>query len=236
MRRPLMILAVFAMATLTMSAQSDRDDRRTISVTGEAKAYFEPDRALVSIGVETDGKTVMDAKRVNDERTSQLVAAIKKLGIAAMDIQTSQLQIAPVYDYKSDDRRLIKYTMRNMVRITVRDIEKVEEVVNAGLSEGGNLLNGLSFYIEGAEQVRDSLRVLAAEDARQKAQRVASALNVAVGKPVSIHVSSQGGDHTMMMDANRYNARVMAESASTTEVSSGQIVVKADVSVVFELE
>ena len=236
MTRPLMILAVLTMAVLTMSAQNDRDDRRTISVTGEAKAYFEPDRALVSIGVETDGKTVMAAKEDNDERTSQLIAAIKKVGIPASDIQTSQLNIVPVYDYKSDDRRLIKYTMRNMVRITVRDIKKVEEVINAGLTNGGNLLNGLSFYIEDAESVRDSLRVEAAEDARQKAQRVAGALGVTVGKPVSINVSSRGGNQPMMMDANRFNARVMAESASTTEVSTGQIVVKANVSIVFELE
>ena len=176
MRNTLLIVALLAIATTFVSAQSDSDDRRSISVTGESKAYFEPDRALVSIGVETDGKTVSAAKQANDKRVKTLIAAIKSVGIKSADIQTSNLNIQPVYDYKSDDRRLIKYTMRNQVKVLIRDLADVEEVINKGLTEGGNILNGLSFFIENAEKVRDSLRVEAAKDARQKAKRVADAL------------------------------------------------------------
>lgn len=239
MKRPLMILAVLVMATLTIPAQSDRDDRRTISVTGEAKAFVEPDRAQVVIGVETDGKTVSDAKKKNDERVSELMKALEDIGIKDADIQTSNLNIHPIYDYKSDDRRLIKYTMRNEVRITVKDLDNVEPVVNRGLSNAGNLLSELTFYREDSDKIEDSLRIEAAKDAKLKAAALAEALGVSVGKPVSISASSFSRTPQMAYKSHMDGIAEISRGAqmpSSTEIEHGQIRITASVYITFELE
>jgi len=239
MRSPLMFLAVLVVAASTMLAQNAKDDRRTISVTGEATRYVEPDRAQVVIGVETDGKTVADAKTKNDERIAELMKALKDIGISDSDIQTSNLSIQPIYDYKSDDRRLIKYTMQNQVRITVKDLNNVEPVVNRGLSNAGNLLSELSFYREHADEIEDSLRIEAAKDAQRKAAALATALGVAVGKPVTVNTySASSNPHAAYKgQMNRaYGVMADAESVSSTEVQQGQIRIVASVSVTFELE
>lgn len=237
MKRPLMILMILITAVFAVQAQMAKDDRRTISVTGEAFAFFAPDRASISIGVETDGRTVLDAKSANDRQLQALIKAIKGAGVADKDIRTSGLNIQPVYDYKSDDRRLIKYTMRNQVVITVQDLSKLERILNDGLASGANVLNGVQFYIEDVNTVSDSLRLEAAEDARTKADAVARTLGATVLRPLSIQVSSGGGyPQPMYKGMQDEMQRMSVASSSTTEVSAGEIRIDATVHVIFEIE
>jgi len=237
MKRPLMILMILITAVSAVQAQTAKDDRRTISVTGEAFAYFTPDRASISIGVETDGRTVLDAKSANDRQLQALIKAIKGAGVVDKDIRTSGLNIQPVYDYKSDDRRLIKYTMRNQVVITVQDLSKLERILNDALASGANVLNGVQFYIEDVNTVSDSLRLEAATDARTKADAVARTLGATVLRPISIQVSSGGGyPQPMYKGMQDEMQRMSAASSSTTEVSAGEIRIEATVHVIFEIE
>ena len=237
MKQITVLALAIAMLAGTAQAQSSREDRRTISVTGTASTYVKPDRATVTIGVESDGKSLTDAKEENDERISDLLDAVRSVGIPEEDIQTSNLSVNPIYDHKSDDRRLIKYVMRNQVTITIKDLDMVEEVINKGLG-AGNLFRGLHFYVEDPESVRDSLRVEATMDAKAKADKVAGALGVTVGKPVSIQVSSHGGNtpQFVVRGSRASEAMLSSDSSSYTEVSSGSIKVEANVSIVFEIE
>ena len=235
MKQLALVIALILLVHTGVDAQSASDDRRTISVEGEASTYVEPDRAVLIIGVETDGKTVADAKSKNDSRIATLMDAVRAVGIEKTDIQTSNLNIQPVYDYKSDDRRLIKYVMRNQIRITIKNLDKVEDVINKGLSEGGNVFNGLQFYVEDPESIRDSLRVEATMNAKARASKVAGALGVSVGKPVTINVRSQGGA-TFVVRGSRASESMMSADASSTEVSSGNIKIQASVSIMFEIE
>lgn len=232
------IFLLFVGMTSIMTAQRAHDDRRTISVTGEAKAYFAPNRALITIGVETEGKDPIDVKRENDERVQRLMTAIKDAGVKRKDVQTSNLNIQPVYEYKSGKRNFIKYTMRNTVTVTVRDLDNVSNIINYSIAKGGNVLNGLQFFVANAEKIRDSLRVEAVKVAKAKAVNIATAVDMQVTKPISIDANSGGGSpRPMMMRQNMVNSS-MAEDASMsdTEVSGGQMVIKAYVSVIFEME
>lgn len=232
------LAVVLVLASAAMSAQQAVDNRRTISVSGEAKAYFEPNRALISVGVETEGKNTIDIKKENDERVQRLMKAFTKAGVKRTDIQTSNLDIQPVYEYNSGKRNFVKYTMRNTVTVTVRELDNVSNVINYAIAEGGNVLNGLQFFVANAEMIRDSLRVEAVKVAKKKAVEIAAAVDMTVTKPISIEASSGGGSpYPVMMRQNMVNSMVAEDaSMSETEVSGGQIVIKANVSVIFEME
>ena len=239
MKSPLLILLTLALVAAPLVAQNARDDRRTISVSGEAVRYVAPDRAQVVIGVESDGKTVTETKQKNDERIAVLMKAIKDIGVKDADVQTSNLNIQPVYDHRSDDRRLIKYTMRNEVRITVKDLTKVEAIVNKGLTGAGNVLSELTFYREDTERYEDTLRVQAAMDAKRKATQLAEALGVAVGKPVTVFTRSMSkSPQVAYRGRNEMVSGLTAadDGYSSTEVQQGQIRIAASVDITFEIE
>lgn len=229
-----MLLAIFLFTIAAPTFAQSVDLRRMVSVEGEAEAFISPDRASVTIGVETEGMDVKKIKAENDKRVRSLFASLKTLGIEAKDVQTSNLQIEPVYNYRNDGKReLVKYVMRNIVHVIVRDLSKVEGVIDAGVDGGVNVLNGVEFEASNTKSVRDSLRVAAAKDAHRKATELAGAVGAKVGKPLNI---SESGGYTPQP---LYRAKAMlmaAEADMGTPVAAGQMVVKVSVSAVFELE
>ena len=68
-----------------------------MEVTGEASVNAPPDFATVTFGVTTTGKDAREAMSANASAVNTLIAAIKGEGVAAADIQTSELSITPTF-------------------------------------------------------------------------------------------------------------------------------------------
>lgn len=229
-----MLLGLLALALVTATSVAQVDTRRMITVEGEAEVYLTPDRASVTIGVETDGKDVVTIKKDNDRRVRGIFDALAKLGIDRKDIMTSDLSIQPIYNWKQDGRReLVKYQMRNVVTVTVRDLAKLEDVINAGVAEGSNVLDNVSFSVSNAKAVRDSLRTTAAKDAKAKADALAGSLGARVTKPLSI---SEHGGYNPPVPMYKAMRALTAEADGGTPVSAGQMTMRVTVNVTFEME
>ncbi len=228
------ILVLLAFVTAISITNAQVDTRRTVSVEGEAEIFLTPDRATVSIGVETEGKDVVTIKKDNDRRVRAIFDAIKKIGIDQRDIMTSDLQIQPQYNWKQDGRReLIKYQMRNVVMITVRDLSKLEDVINASVAEGSNLLDNVSFSVTNSKPIADTLRVQAAKGAKIRAEALANAMGARVVRVLTI--SEHGGYQppTPMYKAMR---SMSAEADMGTPVSAGQLSMRITINAIFEIE
>ncbi len=233
------ILTVIALAALispfaALSQQAPPlQAPRTITVTGEAEMTMSPDRAMVTIGVETWGKNIMSIKADNGKRVKAILDAVKGLGIPAKDIMTRDLSIQPEYTWKDDRREFIRYRMRNVVVITVNDLTKVEDVVNAGVNESSNVLEGVSFSTKDAGRIQDSLQIQAARNARAKAVALADAVGAKVGDAITITESQTIEPRPV------YAMRAMAmasDEAPSTPVESGQLTLKSTINIVFELK
>ena len=207
-------------------------ERRTITVTGEAELTMSPDRATVTIGVETWGKNIMSIKADNGKRVKAILDAVKGLGIPAKDIMTRDLSIQPVYSWKDDRREFIHYRMRNVVVITVNDLAKVEDVVNAGVNESSNILEGVTFSTKDAGRLQDSLQIQAARNARSKAVALAEAVGAKVGDAITI-TESQTYEPRPMYAMKALGA---VEDRASTPVESGQLTLKSTINIVFELK
>ena len=226
-------LAILAspLATLAQPVPPE-PERRRITVTGVAEMTMSPDRATVTIGVETWGKNIMSIKADNGKRVKAILDAVKGLGIPARDIMTRDLSIQPEYSWKDDRREFIRYRMRNVVVITVNDLAKVEDVVNAGVNESSNILEGVDFSTKDAARLQDSLQIQAARNARSKAVALAEAVGAKVGDAITITESQTYEPRPM------YAGRAMAafEDKASTPVESGQLTLKSTINIVFELK
>lgn len=117
----------------------------------------------------------------------------------------------------------------NTVRVRVRDLEKLGEILQAVLNDGANDLSGLSFGLQDPRPVEDTARHAAVMDALAKAQLLADAAGVALGPVLTI--TEGGGGSQPMFDAPM--ARM--ELASPVPVSAGETVISQRVTLVFSL-
>ena len=74
-------------------------ERDTIAISGEGKVTGIPDIATINVGLTTEKSDVQSAQAENTKKMNQLIANLKNLGVASVDIQTSDYNIYPQYDY-----------------------------------------------------------------------------------------------------------------------------------------
>jgi uncharacterized protein YggE len=202
-----------------------------ISVTGEATVSVPPDLAEINGGVTTEAKTARDASAANNKAMSAVLQALKASGIAEKDIQTSRLSLQPQSAPIKGDRgpmQIVGYRASNRVTVTVRDVTKVANAIDALVSSGANDISGISFMVSQASKLLDDARAKAIEDAHRKADIYARAAGVTLGAPLNI--SEHGTPGPMPY---RKMAAAMADSAP---VAPGEEMLRVSVSVSYEIK
>jgi uncharacterized protein YggE len=155
-----------------------------ITVTGMGVVRTVPDRAEITFGVVTQGRTASQALSANDAAIERVVAALRRAGIAAADIQTRSFSVSPRYDEAGTE--IVGYTAENTVAIQLRDLERAGAVIDAAVGAGANQVFGPSLSRSDSNQLyRNALRAGVA-DARAKAQEIASAAGVSLGAVVGV--------------------------------------------------
>ena len=203
-----------------------------ISVSGQGRADVAPDMAVVNIGIVTTGKTAQLAQAENARVASDVTAALGQLGIFSKDIQT-HYTMSPVYE-KGDYRKAVGYRANNTVTVTVNDVAKAGQVIDAALSSGATDVNGLSFGLKDAKSVRNTALQMAVQDARSKADAIAAALGV---KIVGIqNVKEDGGNFARYEVANARLAKLDGAAMADTPVNAGTVEVNAEVHIDFQIQ
>lgn len=214
----------------TLSSPHMTQAKIFVSATGYAAQT--PDRASVSAGVVTQGKTAGEAMHLNARKMNAAFAALKTAGIRESDIQTSQMSLQPKYDYQ--DRRaprITGYEVRNTVRARSNNLEKVGPMLDALVSAGVNTINGVTFSIRDSKSAKNKARMDAINEARQKAEGMAQAAGVRLGRVLEIRESS-----------NSYTPRpemmmVRSVSADTsTPIAAGEQTLQVTVNITYAIE
>ena len=208
-----------------------------IWVTGRGSVALEPDLAQVNVGVETQAKTVADARAQASLAMADIVAAVKAHGLVDKDVQTRSFNIYPRYDFIERRQVLQGYTVSNTATIKVRDIDAVGEIIDDVAEAGGDAtrINGVSFTVEDPTPFMSDLREMAVADALGKAAHFGALTGVSVGKLVFI--SEQGGSVPRVQDfGGPQIAFAEARSVPTTSISGGELELTLSIQAVFEIQ
>lgn len=148
-----LVPAALAMAASAVPAHAAQVTIATTNPVVELRVYeqvkVEPDVATISAGVDTVAPTAVDALRQNAAEMQRVVDLLKKLKLAAEDIQTTRVSLNPQYDYEPDTGRAVfrGYQASNQVSVILRDIKRTGEVLDALVSAGANNVWGPNFSI-----------------------------------------------------------------------------------------
>jgi len=203
----------------------------TISVSGTGRVLVDPDLADLRLGVTIEKPTVKEAREANATAMSAVIDSLRKLGVAEKDIQTSTLSLQPVYDYRADGQqpRLIGYNLTNAVAVTIRDLDKVGDAIDAALQAGATTLDGVTFRVEDQAAAEKQAREAAMSEAKAKAQTLASAAGVSIGGVASISETVSPIPYPVYYGG----ARDEAAANPSTPVEAGTNEVSVSVTVVY---
>jgi len=239
-----------ATAQPTQEPENTCDPNRSVHVSGTAVVNVLPDRALIQLGVQSNGRTPKEVQARNAAAISKVIKAVKALGVEARDISTDRYIIQPVYE-PYDSLYIDGYRIYNIVSITLRDVDKASDAIAAAFQAGANQVVNVEFYTSELRKYRDQARQMAMKAASEKAGALAQAAGAQTGCVLNINENSWSyyNGHNWWYGGNNQNlwtqnaAQNVAPSSGSgpasgddSPVSAGHISIRAEVSAAFALK
>ena len=223
-------LALFTLAG--PAAGQARDTVPMLTVVGSGEAAARPDTAEVHAGIVSEANTAREALTANTAAMQALYKTLTAFNLAERDIQTAAFHVSPVYgreERRSQPPRIVAYRVENRVRLTIREFDRVGELLDALVTQGANTIHSIQFRIGNPKPVLDQARQAAVEEARHKATLYAKAAGVGVGRVLALR-EEQASTPTPMPVAERMMA---AEAA--VPMAPGEATLTVRVVVTYEL-
>jgi uncharacterized protein len=169
-----------------LERSSDSSNDRFVEIRGEGSVSAAPDFARVTLGVTSTGKNAGEAMAANAKAANALVSLVKAEGVAAADIQTSELSISPMFSQAPPGQQtapaITGYSVSNNLTVTLRDIPRLGALLDKAVAAGANSIYGIGFGHNDPSALLDKARPLAVADARRKAEIYASAGGARIGR------------------------------------------------------
>ncbi|MEM2088183.1 MAG: SIMPL domain-containing protein [Thermoproteota archaeon] len=207
------------------------EQSKTISVTGTGVVKAKPDRVVISFSVVTQADTAEEALSENAAKMDSVIRAVRAAGILENQTETSAYSINPVWEYPDrGSPKIVGYTCSNTIKVTVKNLNKVGEIIDIAASAGVNQVSSLQFTIseEAVSQLGLDALSLAVRDAASKARTIADAAGVTLVGPLSISLSSYSPY------VRSYAFESIASSIPTPILSPEEVSVTVSVSAVYE--
>jgi len=237
MKHRIVILTAFvlivAMAMTGAVSAADTSTDYTITTSGTGSVIGTPDRAQISLAVETENPDVTVAQAENAARMTTVMNALTAAGIPKDALKTTGYNIYPVYEEsKLPARQNVRvYRVTNTLTVTLHDVSRTGEVIDIGIANGINQANSIRFLLsdEQAQMLRTEALKEATDRAAADARTVADALGVSIK---SVKSADVGGGHTPVMFQN-YAMNDVSSSEVPTPIQPGEVTVSATVTVTY---
>lgn len=205
---------------------------KTITVSAQGTVTAAPDVAYITVGITTQEADMQKAQDSNATIMNAISTALKSAGLTDEDIKTTQYNAYPIYDYTSGTNKIVSYEVNNQVELTIKDINRVGEYIDIAVNNGANTTNSISFGILDEQSIYNDALKLAVETAKAKADTLATAGGVKIIGTMQMTENSMGGDVI-----REYAQAAPTDMASgSTPISTGDMDIKASVTVVYEIE
>ena len=219
----------FTPSTITVNSQPPQ---RTITVTGTGMVTLTPDIAYISIGVHTQDPSAKSAVAGNNTQAQAVMASIKTFGVADKDIQTTNFSIYPQQQYDNNGKQTgILYVVDNTVYVTIRDLTKLGDLLDAVVSSGANNISSITFDVADKTAALSQARLAAVSDASKQANELTQATGVSLGVVQTISYYD-----TTAPVAIQYAKAAALETASSVPVQAGSMQISTTVTIVYALK
>lgn len=205
---------------------------QTFDVSGEGKVTVKPDTAFVTAGIQSQAQTVKQAQEQINSTINKVSEGLKQLGIDAKDIQTTNYNVYPNYDYLGNTQRVNGYTAGTNLSIKVSDIDKINQVIDTATANGANQMSGVSFDVSDKTKLESEAREKAVEAAKKKATEASRIAGFRLGRIINYSENFQGFGGPIPLLERALDTKV---SGTPTEVEPGSKDITVTVTLSYEI-
>jgi hypothetical protein len=241
------ILALISYAVVNFDqAKISEPYRGSISVSGTGEVMSIPDIGQFSFSVTASGTTATEAQSAATISMNTLTAYLKEQGVEEKDIKTQDYNLFPKYNYQEapcefgftfcppGEQVADGFELSQTLSVKVRETSKSGALL-AGVGErGATNISGLSFVIDDVEPIKAEARAKAIVDARAKAEKLASDLNVKIVKFLIFYENE--GTYNQPVFARSEMSMDSVGSAMPADVPVGENTTTVTVNLTYEIE
>lgn len=224
--RFLLISLAFLTALFATVTQANE---RTISTSGTGSVSAIPDQMSLTFWIEERGNKLSSQKTLVDDTTNRLINDLNRKGVEDKDIRSYQLQVYPRYEQNDDGKTEQNgFVVQREVQVTLTEPENYDSIIDLALARGVTRVGQVRFEISDQQGLYEQALINAYEQAKAKAERLATSAGLKLSDTLSI--AEQSMSRPVMMQ--------MAEVSSRSDKVSlpGQQTIEARVEVTFSIQ
>ncbi|EJF75687.1 SIMPL domain-containing protein [Bartonella alsatica] len=228
------IMALVLLAcSLPIHAKESKTKNATITVTATGESQAAPDMAIINLAIVTYDKTAQKALTANNKSMNDIVNAFKNNGIQTNDLQTSGLSIyqsnPDKHHEKKNNEKL--YHVTNSLTVRIRDLANAGKIFDQAIALGVNSVNDITFTNADIKPFYQEARKKAIAEAIEKAETIAQAANLKLGKIIEINENDDG-----YHSRSHLRSRAAYASNADTNFLGGELNYNVSVTVVFAID
>ncbi|CAM3913350.1 SIMPL domain-containing protein [Aeromonas bestiarum] len=235
MWRPLLTLSALVVSAPLFALEVPQAPHLVVSGYAEQKA--EPDMLTLNVSVTALEKQGIKAKQQVDGKVAAFFGQLEGLGIKRSDVEAGNLVISPEYQYPQNKKpELVGYRAQRQLAVKLYQLDKLSELMDTALKAGLESVSQIEYGLKSPQIIKEQARVGAVEDAKTKAESLAKAFGMKLGKVYSVEYRN---NTPMPIYSRALKAAAMAAPAADMMENSyqqQQISITDNVEAVFLLE
>lgn len=240
----LFIATAFVVATVFLLANpqaqtiniSTNPEKNKLEVQGLYEQDVAPDKAVVTIGIVTNATLARDAQDANRKYANEVILALKAVGVDTKDIATSEYNMHKLSSYNQKINQYVEYgyEVRNELRVTTTELDKIGTIIDSATQAGANEINQVVFMLSDQKEaaVRTESLSKAAAQAKEKATVITNTVGIRLKSPIYIRESFS------YAPLYKYDYAGMApmEARAPTPILEKQVHLSSSILVTYETE
>ena len=196
-------------------------DRNILQVTSRGEVTVPTSITTVELGIQVEAATAAEVQQQVAQQATTVVDVLENLDVE--ELQTTSVQLFPVYSFEDDTRTLTGFEARNTLSFELPN-ESAGAAIDAAIEAGANLVQNISFSAtdEALGQARLQALQQAIEQAQTEAATVFKTLNLVSEEIVGIEILSVGASNPISQPL-QFEAS-LARDATTPIIGSNQTV------------
>ncbi len=226
----------------TADIDDGNNNSNTLHVSGSGEVNAEPDQVVISLGVRVTKDSAEEARQECANRTSQVIDALKEMGVTDDQVETERFSLRPDREYDRDEGRskVVGYRAVNTIKVTLNDTDMAADLIDTAVQNGANDVDRVTFTLQDStrEEMREEALKKAVQDAKTEAKHVAEEVGVELGSPAKIDVTSTGyqpyrPQYSMAEEPVPTATPAPTAAGPTTPIQEGKVTVTADIHILY---
>ena len=203
-----------------------------ISIEGEAYENTAPDILSFSIGIKTYAKTLDGALAASLSSTKRVLKILSEHSVLEKDVKTSRQRFDKHIRTARRDGEHIKihdgFDAETRISVVLRDFSHYDSLLKMLVNDPDVSLDDIKFKVSHAKEIQMRLIKKAYQDARSKAEVLAGASGMNLGKPQAMNL--------YFNDSDEPGGSYFSDNEKDSGLMPGQVAIGVTIEALFAIE